>query len=86
MDVPTSGPLRDKSSSPLSSGNQSDSPLNIRSSMSESEKEQIERENRKRRIRRTKRTVREQQQKQQPAESMDEPTVGPVIRHNFLPK
>ncbi|KAF7638376.1 DRY_EERY domain-containing protein [Meloidogyne graminicola] len=50
--------INDYSSSSLSSSN--GSPINIRSSMSESEKEKIERENRKRRIKRTKRMVREQ--------------------------
>ncbi|KAL3081881.1 hypothetical protein niasHT_037059 [Heterodera trifolii] len=47
--------------SPTSSA-ESDSPLSVRSSMSESEKERIERENRKRRIRKTKRSVKAQQQ------------------------
>ncbi|KAI3422425.1 hypothetical protein GPALN_012936 [Globodera pallida] len=44
-----------------SSSSDVDSLLSVRSSMSESEKERIERENRKRRIRKTKRTVKVQQ-------------------------
>ncbi|KAL7073201.1 hypothetical protein ACQ4LE_007076 [Meloidogyne hapla] len=51
----------DDNNSSFNTSSDNDSPLRICSSMSESEKEKIERENRKRRIRRTKRMVKEQQ-------------------------
>ncbi|KAI6205174.1 hypothetical protein M3Y94_00762700 [Aphelenchoides besseyi] len=59
-------------SSTNSSGNsRKDAPLEIRSSMSESEKERIEIENRKRRIQRTKRLHQERRERQSPSSDED---------------